>query len=165
MSPQQRTGLTRRERDLAARAATFEARSFHGVVHGTVPVRSAHGLVDDDGRPVALEAELDLAGLSTGNPRRDKDLRSPRFFDTGSHPVMRFRADDVVPSGEGWQVRGTLSIGAAACPLVMHVARGGEFYDGFTGTVAVTTRELGVRAPRILIRERVTLRISARLLG
>jgi polyisoprenoid-binding protein YceI len=155
-------GLTRREVDLAATQAAFEARSWHGAVLGTVPVTRADVLVDDAGRPVSVDCELDLTGLTTGNRRRDKDLRSRRFFDAARHPVMLFSAADIVSSVDGWQVRGVLSIGLTDCPLVMHVSQGGEFYDGFTGIAHVTTHELGVRAPRFLIREHVTLMVTTR---
>ncbi len=158
------SSLQIRDIDLSATEASFEARSWHGAVHGRVPVRSGRITVDAAGQPVAVSAELDLSGLDTGNARRDRDLCGQRFFDAAAHPMIRFQADDVAPVADGWQLRGVLSAGRTECPLVVHVQRGGRSDDGFTGTASVTRRELGVKAPGFLIRNQITLRISTRLL-
>lgn len=161
-----RTDLHRREVDVARTMASFDARSWHGPVHGTVPVLSGHVTVDGDGAPLAVTAELDLTGLDTGNRRRDKDLRGRRFFDTANHPVMRFDGSSVEPRDGGWDVAGTLTVARTVCPLTLHVTAGsGDAPDTFVTAVCLDPRELGVTAPRFLIRKVVTLRVTAHLVA
>jgi polyisoprenoid-binding protein YceI len=159
----EQTGLHRRDVEPAASIAAFDARSFHGPVHGTVPVLSGSVTVDDVGRPVAVNAELDLAGLSTGNARRDKDLRGQRFFDTASRPTMTFEADTVMELDDGWDVTGVLDISRTRCPLTLHVARDSSSPNAFTATVSLDARDLGVKAPRFFVRKLVTLTIKTHL--
>jgi polyisoprenoid-binding protein YceI len=159
-----RTDVHRREVDVTRTVASFDARSWHGPVHGTVPVLSGDVTVDGAGAPLAVSAELDLAGLDTGNGRRDKDLRGRRFFDTAKHPVMRFETSSVERSERGWDVAGTLAIAGTLCPLTLRFTAAGDAdADGFAAEVSIDPRDVGVRAPRFLIRKVVTLRITAHL--
>jgi polyisoprenoid-binding protein YceI len=161
-----RTEVYRREVDVARSIASFDARAWHGAVHGTVPVLSGHVSVDGAGTPLAVSAELDLAGLDTGNGRRDKDLRGRRFFDTATHPVMRFESSSVEARDGGWDVAGTLTIARTACPLTLRVTAAGEDDPGaFVTVVSLDPRDLGVTAPRFLVRKVVTLRVTAHLLS
>jgi len=138
---------------------------------------------------VGVTADLDLSALDTGHRRRDKDLRSRRFFDTERHPTAHFESTQVremagprsrlttpacldvahapdprpAPAPSRWEVSGVLTIGGTRCPLTLHVRRGGDCYDGFIATAEVTKQDLGVRAPDFLIRPAITLTITTRL--
>src|SRR5262249_58896412 len=71
--------------DLAHSAATFRVSSLGRIVTGTVPV--IEGVVDvaEGGLPSAITGSLDLGAISTGNARRERDLRQPRFLDLNRH--------------------------------------------------------------------------------
>jgi polyisoprenoid-binding protein YceI len=67
----------------------------------------------DAARPEAtrIDATIDVASLSTREPKRDADLRSALFFDVENHPAMTFvstRARAV--SGDQLEVTGELTI-------------------------------------------------------
>ncbi len=145
-------------------SARFRAGSLFGAVRGTVPVISAEIEVDEAGHPVAVRARLDLAGLDTGNRRRDQDLRSARFFDTDQNPVLRFEstsvsAPDPLGPTERRQVVGRLSVGKNRAEVEFTVERTGP--DTFVGTGRLDRRGLGISAPALMIRPEVTFEISA----
>jgi polyisoprenoid-binding protein YceI len=56
--------------------------------------------IDDDHR-WRMELTVDTASVDTGNPRRDRHLRSADFFDAQGHPEMRFRSSSVSDQGDG----------------------------------------------------------------
>ncbi len=55
-----------------------------------MPLTSAAVTVAADGRPVSAGAGLDPGRVGTGNRRRDRDLRGPRFLDAGRRPTITF---------------------------------------------------------------------------
>jgi polyisoprenoid-binding protein YceI len=77
----------------AATRAGFAASDFgFKAVHGTIAVTDGTVEFDADGHPRRLAAVLDPASVDTGNPRRDRDLRSRRFLEVADHPRMEVPA-------------------------------------------------------------------------
>jgi polyisoprenoid-binding protein YceI len=59
----------------------------------------------------SLEVSIETASVSTHNDTRDKDLRSPRFFNVENFPNMTFRSTGIVPETDGrWTIEGELTI-------------------------------------------------------
>lgn len=73
--------------------------------------------IDDHGQPRAISGSLDLEAISTGNPRRDRDLRKPRFLDLDTHPTMTFAAGPSTVTPDGWQITGQLAARGTSVPL------------------------------------------------
>lgn len=153
--------------DTRTSRAMFRVRDvLHKPVTGSVPVLSGSVEVDDHGSPIAVLAELDLAGVDTGNARRDRDLRGRRFFDVESSPRLVFRGGPGTarPDG-GWLLPGVLGLRGTTCPLelvVVPVPDGPASRVRATGTV--DRRQLGLRAPRLLVGSMVSLTVDAYLL-
>ena len=103
--------------ELAHSAATFRASSLGRTVTGAVPVIEGVVEVADGGLPSVITGSLDLGAISTGNARRDRDLRKPRFLDLDRHPTMTFAADSVTASRVGWSVAGRLTARGATVGL------------------------------------------------
>ncbi|MCO1660569.1 YceI family protein [Pseudonocardia humida] len=145
--------------------ASFAVRNGPGTVHGTVPVTA--GAVRVDGAGVRVEAELDLSALDTGNPRRDRDLGKPGLLDLDRHPRLRFVADDVRGTDGGWVLVGTLSVRGREVPVTLTVADADrpDLLDAGDATAVGTTRldrrDLGVRAPRVLIGRWIEVTVRA----
>jgi len=79
----------------------------------TLPIAS--GTIETDGnawtRPTHVELHFESAELTTGNAKRDADLRSDRFFDTARYPEIIFVSDQVVETKPGeFIVHGELSM-------------------------------------------------------
>ncbi|MEV4516889.1 YceI family protein [Dactylosporangium sp. NPDC049525] len=129
-----------------------------GPVEGTLAV--VEGEVDVE-RQTAW-AVLDATSFSTGNPRRDKDIKDKRFLDVARFPTIRF--DGTAPAGGDGQrrVTGTLTVRDVTRPVTLEVVAarpidGGQIVRA-TGTI--DRRVFGVVAGRGLIRPRLTVTID-----
>ena len=58
----------------------------------------------------SLEARLEVASINTRDEQRDAHLKSPDFFDAEKFPALTFRSKQVTKDGDGWQVKGDLTI-------------------------------------------------------
>ena len=145
-------------------SAAFEVRNFgFNRVRGSIPVRGGSVQVDARGVVTAVHAELDLAALDTGTPRRDTDLRKPNLLDSAANPVLAFDATDVRSTAEGWSAHGELRLRGTSCPLVLLVARptdGGETLR-VHATATLDRAPLGIKAPRVMIGRYVEIVLDA----
>ena len=106
--------------DPAACTLTFAVRNFGlRTVTGQIPLTSAVVQVGPDGQPAGVHAELDAAGIRTGHPRRDHDLRGRRFLATDQWPVITFEAGLIKPVQTGWTVSGTLTVKDTRGPVLL----------------------------------------------
>jgi polyisoprenoid-binding protein YceI len=150
--------------DPARSTATFRVRSLGRTVTGNVPITEGTMDVDESGRPRAISGSLDLGAVDTGNPRRDKDLRKPRFLDLDRYPAMTFAADSITASPAGWRVTGTLGVRGTSVRLAGDAAASSQ--DGSATVTAHTQldrRALGIRAPGIMIGHAIDITVTATL--
>src|SRR5215472_12810657 len=98
-------------------------RSVCGLVRANGVFRevSGTGTVAPDGA-VSGTVTVAAASIDTRNTRRDTHLRSPDFFDSGSHPDITFTADGIRPSGQGVAVTGALTVRDRTRPLSFDAA-------------------------------------------
>ena len=65
---------------------------------------------------------IDAASITTDVEMRDKDLRSPRFFDVAKYPTITFKSTSVTATGTGTlQVAGNLTMHGVTKPVVIAV--------------------------------------------
>jgi polyisoprenoid-binding protein YceI len=78
--------------DTAASTVTFSLKHMFGLgtARGSFTVTRADAYVDAEPQRCSVDAVLDAASFHTGNPRRDKDIRSARFLDVAHHPELAF---------------------------------------------------------------------------
>jgi polyisoprenoid-binding protein YceI len=63
----------------------------------------------------AVEFTINTASIDTNNPDRDKDLRSPNFFDVEKYPTITFKSSKVTPAGKDkFSVEGSLTMHGVA---------------------------------------------------
>jgi polyisoprenoid-binding protein YceI len=144
--------------------ATFRVTNLGRTVIGTVPIIEGTVEIDDHGQPGPILGSLDLGAIDTGNSRRDRDLRQPRFLDLDTHPTMTFAAGAVTVTPDGWQITGQLAVRGTSVPL------SGPAEVAPRGRTAIVTahtrldrRAAGIRAPRIMIGRIVDITITATL--
>ena len=151
--------------DLTATHAHFTVRSFFSRVHGSFDVTGASLVVDDQGRPVSVEATLAAASVATGNAKRDKDLRSRKFFDVDAHPTIGYRSTAIETTGDGWRVTGELLVGDSSAPVILAVVPD----DSSNGALVIRAigevdrAAAGIKAPPPVIGRVVSIEIGARL--
>jgi polyisoprenoid-binding protein YceI len=141
----------------------FAARNFGlKTVRGTVPLHEAWVDVDEHGRPMAVHAELDLAGLDTGNTRRDRDLRKPHLLSTEKFRTVTFTGRAGEPDEDGWQVPGRLAARGTEIDVVLATTIASRTDQvSVHATTQFDRRDLGVRAPRVMIGRIITVTIDA----
>lgn len=153
--------------DPTTTSAQFRARDvLRKTVVGTLQVLSGVVEVSPDGVPARVRAELDLASGTTGNARRDADLRSPRFFHVQREPVLRFTAGPATPDGpDRWVLPGQLSLKGVTCALEI-IAELVEIVEGrarVRATATLDRRDVGITVPRILVGRSVAVVVDATL--
>ncbi len=86
----------------------------------------------DGGRvPTAVRATIETGSVATGEPQRDGHLKSPDFFDVGTYPKIEFASTKIVPTGEGFDVHGALTIRDTTLPIVLQATFEGSSTDPY----------------------------------
>ena len=94
-------------------------------------------LVDEDPSRSTVEAVIDATSVDTGEPKRDRHLRSADFLDVDHHPSITFRSTRIEQVGAGhWKVAGALTILDATRPVVLDV-QGGTVHGNPCGRTRV----------------------------
>jgi polyisoprenoid-binding protein YceI len=97
--------------DASRSAIGLRSRSMWGLapVKGTFREVSGNGTVAADGQ-VSGTITVAAASVDTKVAKRDTHLRSADFFDSGNHPHITFRVEEVTPSPRGVTVTGALTV-------------------------------------------------------
>ena len=106
-----------------AQAATWNIDPAHSTAQFTVrhlgisnvagsftKVTGSVVLNDKDTTQSQISASIDVNSVDTRVEARDKDLRSPNFFDVEKYPTIEFKSKRIVGSGGKLQVIGDLTI-------------------------------------------------------
>jgi polyisoprenoid-binding protein YceI len=112
-----------------------------------------------DPSAVRVEATLDARTINTHNADRDKDLRSPVFFDVEKFPTITFKSRRAEASGSGRvKVIGDLTMHGVTKEVVLDVEGPtpeikdiwGERRMGATATTTLNRRDFGLVYNRLL---------------
>ena len=105
----------------------FRIRHFLSKVEGRF--RDFEGTITLDRQsPSASKVELTIqtASLDTAVENRDKDLRSPNFFDVEKFPTITFKSTKIEPRvGDTYEVTGDLTMKGVTRPVTLTVKSGG----------------------------------------
>lgn len=114
------------------------------------------GTVDYD--PANLNAAkanliIDAKTVDTRNEMRDKDLRSPNFFDVEKYPEISFVSKKVAPgSGKSFQLIGDLTMHGVTKEVAFQIEGPespikdgkGNLHSGATGTAHINRKDFGL---------------------
>lgn len=158
---------TRWQLDPSGSRAEFRVPNFWGLASVKGRVQRLDGRLEvDRDHQWHMELTLDAASLDTGNPKRDRHLRSADFLDVEHHPELRFRSTSVSDQGGGrLRVEGDLEAagGRVSLPVELTVvhAEGGLELDA---AATIDQRELGMTwSPLGVVRAPTTVSVHARL--
>lgn len=156
--------LGRYEIDTRSSAVSFRTRHLFGLgpVRGSFAIRA--GTVDV-AEPLAgsrVRAEIDAASFRTGNPVRDAAVRSARFLDAATHPVMTFASERT----DGSTLTGTLTVRGVTRPVTLSIERSAVAAGSFTARAStrIDRTEFGVTASRGLAGRYLDLIVEVRCL-
>lgn len=126
--------------------------------------KNMHGRIDFDpdnpADPAAVEAEINAAGIWTGDDARDAHLRSPDFLNVEKYPTITFVSREVRRVGDAeFKVSGDLSLCGVTRPVSLEARylgrwlcpywEGGKDLGpvsriGFTATTTINRHDFGV---------------------
>src|SRR5262249_45275415 len=106
----------------------------------------------------SIYAEIETASFQTDSAVRDAAVRSPRFLDAGSHPVMTFISDNA----DGTSVTGPLTLRGVARPVRMAIEESNDTPRSFSAPAAVRVdrTDFGVTASPGLAGRYLDLRLE-----
>jgi polyisoprenoid-binding protein YceI len=68
-----------------------------------------------------IDAEVDVATVSTGDANRDGHLKTAEFFDVEQFPKMSFKSTAIEKADDGYKVSGDLSLHGVTKPVTLTV--------------------------------------------
>ena len=105
-----------------------------------------------------VEATVDAATLNSGEPKRDKDLKGPDFFDVEKFPALLFRSTRVERAGsERLRVTGDLTLRGVTRPVTFDVdgptapvSDKKVLRRGLSATARINRRDFGITWNRVI---------------
>jgi polyisoprenoid-binding protein YceI len=117
-------------------------RGISGVVH----------LDPTDMKKSSVDASIDVSSVDTGIAARDNHLKSPDFFDVAKFPTLTFKSTSVTKSGDGYAVKGDLTLHGVTKPVVLNMEaptkevadQRGKLHRGFSATTVINRKDFGL---------------------
>ncbi len=78
-----------------------------------------------------VTATISAASFSTDNPRRDNDIRSPRFLHAGKYPEFSYRAGTLSQDHGRWTLAGELTVRDVTRPVTLAIDSVQQTGQGF----------------------------------
>jgi polyisoprenoid-binding protein YceI len=146
--------------DTGHSAAGFSVKHLLvSTVRGTLgPVK---GTVEYDGKSLdTLKADItiDVTFINTGNESRDKDLKSPNFFDVAQFPTVTFKSKRAVADGVGkFKLTGDLTMHGVTKEVTLSVEgpsaalkQGQNLRAGASASATINRRDFGLLYSRMV---------------
>jgi polyisoprenoid-binding protein YceI len=118
-----------------------------------MPVEDGEIVVSGAGDVTQAWLDVSVAGIATGNARRDRDLLAARFLDAARCPAIRVSVDAATPTSDGWTATGTLRARGISAPVDLTAAVVGR--AGSEVRIRVTARldrrPLAIKVPSFVI--------------
>jgi len=124
------------------------------------------------------QATIDTTTINSREPNRDKDLKSPNFFDVEKYPTITFKSTSFKKVGpEKYKVAGDLTIHGVTKPVVLDVEapeattkdpKGNE-RRGATATTTINRKDFGLTWNKpletggVMVGDQVTINIDLEL--
>jgi len=156
----------------AAQAQSWTIDPAHSAAHFAVrhmmvaTVRGDMGKITgsvafDPAKPAAaaVEAIIDVTGIDTREPGRDRHLKSADFFDVEQFPTATFRSKTIAPAAAGgFKLTGDLTMRGVTKEVVLDVEalrpaikdQRGTSRTGTTATTRINRQEFGLTWSRAL---------------
>jgi len=120
-------------------------------VSGKVPVTSGSVSVGANGVPSAISVTFSAKDIDTQSADRDRDLRSPDWFETDKYPTMTFVSRSISGTPQSFTVAGELTMHGATKPVTLTAKELGRMTDargrahiGYNATATLDRREWGL---------------------
>jgi len=120
----------------------------------------------------SIEVTIDTTSVDTRVEMRDKDLRSPNFFDVDKFPTMTFKSKSVAANGDGrLKITGDLTIKGVTKEVVLDVdgpsapikAQNGSERMGASATTKINRKDFGVNGAAAAVGDEITITLDVEL--
>jgi polyisoprenoid-binding protein YceI len=149
-------------------SATFTVRHLLLTkVSGTIAIKDTTIVFGEGNALKEADATLDLATIDTHQDQRDGDLRSARWFDVATYPLLTFKSTKIEPGAAGaFHITGDLTFHGVTKPVSFDAAYLGTIKDGrgrthlgysATFTIDRTAWNLGPTFPPTIVSNDVTI--------
>jgi len=125
-----------------------------------------------DPSKTVLEVSIDAASIDTRVDLRDKDLRSPNFFDVEKYPALTFKSKHVETQGKGkMRIAGDLTMHGVTKEVVLQVdGPNGPINDphgnrrmGASATTLISRKDFGVNGALDTVADDVVITIDVEI--
>jgi polyisoprenoid-binding protein YceI len=139
--------------DPAHSAVTFSTKHMMvTTVRGGMQIRDFDLDFDpDDLAASSVRVSLDVASIDTGQAMRDNHLRSADFFDAEKFPVIDFVSTRIEADGDGYAIRGDLTIRGVTRPIMLEAEYAGTVPNmkggrsaGFSARTKINREDFGL---------------------
>lgn len=98
-----------------------------------------------------VEATIDVSTISTGEPDRDKHLKTPDFFDLATYPTITFKSTAITNNGK-LQLIGDLTLHGVTKSVTLDLdgpatpqkGMGGKIVSGFSASGLIKRSDFGI---------------------
>jgi len=122
----------------------------------------------------SIEAAIDASTVNTRIEARDKDLRSPHFFDVEKYPVITFKSKHNEAAGAGkLRVTGDLTMHGVTKEVVMDVDGptppvkdpSGNIRMGAAATTKIDRRDFGIEGAAATVGDEVQITLDVEMIN
>ncbi|WOC12910.1 YceI family protein [Gordonia sp. MP11Mi] len=120
-----------------------KVRGTFGGFSGTIEIA-------EDGSP-AVNAEIDVTSINTGNDQRDQHVRSADFFDAQNYPTATFVSTSVEADGDDYLVHGDFTLRGVTKPVTLQMefngvnpGMGQGAVSGFDAKTVLNRKDFGI---------------------
>lgn len=144
--------------------------NVHGALYG---VKGTATLNDADITKSSVNATIDTTTVWTGVAARDKDLRSPNFFDVEKYPAIVFKSTSLSRSNGKLQLTGDLTLTGVTKsvtfdldgPTAPETGKDGKVRSGFSasGVIKRSDFNFGAKSPSAVVGNDVKFTIDVEI--
>jgi polyisoprenoid-binding protein YceI len=120
-------------------------------VSGKVPVTAGSATLGANDVPSAISMTLSAKDIDTQSADRDRDLRSPDWFDVDKFPTMTFVAKSVTGTPQALNITGDLTMHGVTKPVTFTAKEIGKMTDargrahvGYSASTTIDRRNWGL---------------------
>ncbi len=140
--------------DPASSRIEFSLRQFLGRVRGHFTRYEMTITTGNNPLESAVSATIDLSSIDTGNAKRDKHLRGPKYLDVAHNASATYRSSHVRQTEDGLVVDGALTVFGITAPVPIHLTAfefstddRGLHRAAIKATTSIRRRDFGIAVP------------------
>jgi polyisoprenoid-binding protein YceI len=175
VAPKSAAADVTRSADLASSSVSMSVSELvFAKVRGTIAITSASIVTPAATNvPRQVDVTLDATSTSTGDPKRNADLRSGKFFDAEHYPTITFNSGQIVGTNPAkFQIHGNLTIRGISRPITFdtHVAgtrtdANGKLHVRYVAVGSFRRSSYGITYARGIVGDNVTLNVVIDAVG